>query len=539
MGFVPDDESNGNFTPDEKGIEGIRDKMGVYSGPSLIERAPAANREAIRSAGRGEDVVEGYMRGMEHPSESETFQDQLIRETNDALPQNSGLLVRFLAGLPGSAAGKMADIFTNPVETLLTAAGDIRLGTAARAVKNVASETGDALKGLLSPKGDLMKPPVKEVENMIAQAGKEAQGMHAVIDRSQGAQVAEVKAKYTGLRNGLKQKLDIFLGKAEPLGTEETIPQLADKATTANRENYLKLSQSISESFGEAYSKALPKDAVITTEEAANILSDALGNGGLFQKPEAAMSVSEKAVMKYYENLKELASGSKDASPVLEINAQKFDRDIQQILQSRAGKKYGSGEHILSLVRESIADSPFAEKYPDLKVVRSKFKPVLQMKNEAFNIFQPFNRSGDFDTTRGINFFSRYVNGGLKPDEMRFMSRMKEMFGDDVFKALDEAKVTKENMLSQLSELDQQELGEVAGIQTAHDMSRAKTDMESENHLSLLDAMLERAQSDETRDRMVKMALLGGALGGGSVAAASTSVGRRLMTGVAHTFLNK
>lgn len=514
----------------------IKNGPGRGEGPSLLERMPSANREFLRSLGTGEDGVDAYMRGMDAPSESETFQNQLLRQTNefmDTTPLAGSTLARFMAGIPGSAAGKAADIVTNPVEALLTAAGDITPAQAGGAIKSVAKGVANAPGALArvmsGPKvkpGDILSAMENEKELAKAWLGPDG-----VIDRAHAADSAGINARFISLKNAAKTKLDTFLGKVPASAPEEvTIPKLADKATLDNRENYVALAQDISENFGAAYEKALPKDAMMKTEKAADLMNEALTETGILTKPEAQLSSSEKKVVDYYLSIRDAAKGSKEVTPVTEIPVSKFDQDVQRILQSKAGQKYGSGDHVFTVLREKMSDF-LSDKYPGVRVVRAKFRPVLQMKNEAYKIFDPFNRSGAFDTTRGANFFSRYVNGMLKPDEMRLIEGMKTKFGPDLFKPLEDAARTKNQLISELGNLDVTHQAELAGVQSAHDITRAQTQMNEAEHLSSLDALLQDSLRHQSQHDFIKKTATQVAVTGllGSVAGLGFSKGASVL----------
>ena len=102
----------------------------------IFQRPAAAHREAIRAGASGQDVSEGYQRGANSPEASKTFQDDALERSNKMFTDMQSKLgiqlnnedaetaVRFLAGLPASTAGLIADTATNPADLLLTILGE-------------------------------------------------------------------------------------------------------------------------------------------------------------------------------------------------------------------------------------------------------------------------------------------------------------------------------------------------------------------------------------------------------------------------------
>lgn len=144
---------------------------------ALFETPAAANREAIRAAGKGQDPKKGYEAGATDPEASESFQSEAIRHANDAVTkfqektgiklenEDADTAVRFVAGLPGSTLGMLADTVTNPADLLLTILGEKALKYVGKASvagrtmgERAAGDIRDILKGraAMTPK----TPPV-------------------------------------------------------------------------------------------------------------------------------------------------------------------------------------------------------------------------------------------------------------------------------------------------------------------------------------------------------------------------------------------
>lgn len=117
---------------------------------AIFATPAAASREAIRGAAgakpgeRLKGAGAGYEKGAADPSASETFQDELIRKTNEGLdpkvaealssalgpvsglldPEHKETIGRFIAGTPASTLGLIADTITSPADLLLTILGE-------------------------------------------------------------------------------------------------------------------------------------------------------------------------------------------------------------------------------------------------------------------------------------------------------------------------------------------------------------------------------------------------------------------------------
>lgn len=499
-----------------KPMEGSKEANGVYQGPSLISRIPAANREALRSIGTGKNFLDSYMQGLDNPSKSETFQDQLLR--TGIIPNQNGT-TSTLNSFLGGVAGQMADMATSPISAIAMATGDFPLKQAGSAIKSVATTSAKpaiqelsqlgamAKNAVMSKFAGFQKPSIPEIESMIGQASDESKGMQAVINRGQVADETATNAKYLAQKNNLNSAIQQV--------SKQDIPKAADAATVATREAYPTWARDISNRYGEAYQAAI-KGQKIGTQKLYDALGEVVNESGILAKPEAQLSSSERAIYNYWKNVEGQLPGVKDSEVVFsptegpihktvttgqqELDLTKVDSDLQRILNAQKGKQYGPGEHILTIAREKMANA-IGDISPEVKLVRAKFKPELQMKNEAYKIFQPFSRSGEYDTTAGTNLLSRYANtfsgGKMNPDELRLINSMKQKFGKDFFGNLESLGNTKNQMVNQLKGLGVSQQDELNAIQIMHDEARARDMMDTQNHMSLLDAMLQNANKDK------------------------------------------
>src|SRR3990167_10288317 len=185
-------------------------------GMALINRIPSANREFLRSIGTNKNMLDEYMRGLDEPQISETFQNQLIRQSNDLmtqfgvgkLPTGVQTCVRFAGGLPGSVTGKAADIVTSPVEALLSTAGDITPSQAVSTFKSVGKGLANVPGMVSRATRRISKPSSMEVNEMINMAKQEVSDFGQVINRAEASYVANVGVKYSQTRDILVKNVD-------------------------------------------------------------------------------------------------------------------------------------------------------------------------------------------------------------------------------------------------------------------------------------------------------------------------------------------
>lgn len=159
---------------------------------ALFETPGAAHREAIRSAGRGEGARKGYEAGAANPEASETFQDEALRKTNDFITnlkdkhgvslgnEDTETVARFIAGLPASTAGLMADTVTNPADLLLTILGERALkyvGKIGVGGKTLAERASGDIKDLFT------RAPKAKAPAAAAAPDRKA-GFRALVDES-------------------------------------------------------------------------------------------------------------------------------------------------------------------------------------------------------------------------------------------------------------------------------------------------------------------------------------------------------------------
>jgi len=379
----------------------------------------------------------------------------------------------------------------------------------------------------------LKKPNSADIDMMIKQAADEYKQSMSVVEQTKLAEVKKTGIEFKIAKNAIKSEIDVL--------DKEVIPQAADKATIQARKAWVEIARDVSKRFGADYQKAIA-DQKIDTEELHNALGRVVEKAGLNSKPESVWSVSERKIFDYYQKVGKQVPGTTMATEVVmtpqgpqravvptgspTLDLAKVDKELQGILTSKAGSKYGSGEHILTVTREEVANS-LGEASNKIKSVRQKYAPELQMKNEAYNIFQPFNKSGTYDTTKGINFFAKYANGQAKPDEMRLINALKSKSGQGFLDDLNSASATKRDLIKKTQKLAIDMPEKVMKVNEVYNKKLQDAATEADNHLSFLDAMKQNAISDEARGRLIKQIVKKGA----GIAAGSSIVGAGLKLG--------
>jgi len=306
------------------------------------------------------------------------------------------------------------------------------------------------------------------------------------------------------------------------------------------RKTWLDIASDVSKRFGQEWRKAIDGQKV-DTEELHAALKRVVEKQGLFEKPESSWSVSERQIYDYYQKVGKQVPGTAQSTEVVmtaegpqravvatgseTLDLAKVDRDLQAIFRPKAGTKYTSAEHILTVTREEIANT-LGDMSDKIKAVRMKFAPELQMKNEAYNIFQPFNRSGAYDTTKGINFFAKFAKGQSNPDEIRLINALKSKTDPNFLGELNSAAAKRGDLFKKTQILANQQPEKVNAVKQKYLKSFVENANDEMNHKSLLDAMRQVAMTDEAKEAFMKKIIASGikgaaaSAGAGSVAAA-------------------
>lgn len=521
---------------------------------SLINRIPAANREVLRSIGTGEDKADAYMRGLNAPSKSETFQSEALRKYYDSnkrddlstskkpylsAAKNTAIEV---GGLAVSAAGLATDIATNPKEAIAIALAErfptlvkeVAPGIAGRVAEFANKERSlNPFKG-----GTLTKPGSADIANMVKEAKTETIEMSNQLFKQRQADMATVKSNYVQTKNGLDAKISTL--------DKESIPKAADNATLSLRKKYVPYAKDISDRFGVDYQKAI-RGEKIQTQKLYNSLEEVVGESGIMSRPESSWSGSEKKIFDYYKKIESQLPSMESQTQVVmgpggpqrvavptndTLELAKVDKELNTILSSKSGSQYGSGDHILTITREKVANA-IGDAVPRVKAVRMKYAPELQAKNELYKITQPFNRSGSLDTTKGINFFSEYATGNMSdPDKIRLIDHIKssKTLGADLLDDL--GALGRERNIYQINKLKlaNDQMATSNSVKRKYLEADIALEKDKQNHLSMLEAMKQVAIAEESglafRHSLIKKAAQGAAsaAGAGAVAGASYSV---------------
>lgn len=541
---VPDSESEVPVATEEESYQVGSEPS--ETNPALIDRVPAGAREFLRSIGTGEDAADAYMRGLNNPSKSETMQEGAIRGSNETidkmgvgkLPEGVQTTVRFVGGFIPSAAGLATDIATNPKELLMIATMSklptlfkqvapelsqriASFATKERTLSSVAKDTGKAIKGAFTPK--IVKPGVGDVIDMRQEIAQSAQDASTLLAGEKRVEIANLDSKYSTISNGLDAKLKILDGKIEAPEGVTNIPTVADKATTTLRNKYWDYAKDLYERYGVDYQKAIAGEKM-STQKAYDATRATLQRTGMLGRPESTWSTAEKSIYKYSQELEAKLPGIESRTEVAmtpqgpqrvvvktgqeTINVSDFDKQVQSILKAGKGKQYGEGEHIFTTFKQEVANA-IGDVSPKIKALRIKFAPELQTKHELNKIVQPFNRSGDKDTTAGINFFSKYVEGKMtNPDELRVLRDIQSNphLGGDIVKPLDNMKLQRNTILrNQLNlEIEKPSVYQKVDEKYAGLTDTLRKDLRMQNEVTK--AMMEDAiQSQNISDRIKKV----------------------------------
>ena len=535
--------------PEQAMANRAAEAAGIPKG-GVLNRGIAGAREFIRSIGTGEDAADSYMRGFNNPGSSETLQSGAIRGANETmdkmgvgkLPLGAQTVARFAGGLVPSAAGLATDIATNPGELLSIAMLErfpTLLKQTAPGLAARISEFANKERKLGLPKfGSLQKPPIKgegSINEMIKQASQEFVDMAKQLKLSKQAEFAKIRQDDTLINNGFNTKIATL--------DNEVIPKAADKSTTTLRNKYWDYAKDLSNRFGAAWEKAIAGEK-IQTQKLYDALQSAIDKDGFMvrqQNPEK-WSSSQKAIYDYQQKIgKQLPSVSDTTQVVMTpqgpqrmavntgqetLDLSKVDKDLQNILGVKKGTQYTSNDHILSLTREETANA-IGESSKRVSAVRHQFAPEYQAKNELTKIVQPFNRAGEFDTTKGINFFSDYASGKMTdPDQLRLIDHIvdSKKLGGDILEPLNEASIERNSYLMNKAKLAMEKPGKFEAVNSKYQNAGQALVQDHQNHLAMLDAMKQVAVADENKTDLIRKLVIGG-----TIEEATIGVGRKII----------
>ncbi len=255
----------------------------------------------------------------------------------------------------------------------------------------------------------------------------------------------EFTKKY--LMSGIKKESSEKIAQLEsqkPL-LDLNVDEIAKKKTLEVRDAYHEFTGKLNNDYGEAWGGAMrgekvplskqvqALDAVDNSMNLSNYYDD---SGNYVPRPESTLSESEKKFLRYKRSVVDMTptreTGLLDAkgNPLLK-DPQEINRPLEDVISEfeglfgkKSGTKFSSGEHVITKYKESLADLYDNEK---IRLVKSKFKPKLQLKNELYKRVQPYNRSGIYDTKRGQTFFKSLVEGN-DPDVNDIASSLKREF---------------------------------------------------------------------------------------------------------------
>ncbi len=526
------------------------DPLNPSQGTSLINRAPAAAREALRSIGTGEDMADAYMRGLNNPNKySETMQQGAIRGANEQidknplitnLPEGLQTFARFREGMVPSAAGLATDIATNPKELLSIIAFErfptlfkqiapaISERIAKYANEKTLTEVGKDIKFVLTPK--VVEPDVTAVKDLRNEILMSARDANTQLQRDKSVEVANLDQQHAEIASGLDTKLKTIDGKieltpAQIQAGEKNIPIVADKATITLRNKYWDYAKDLYTRFGKKWDAAIAGEK-IATQTAYDTVGNAIEKSGMLNKDQARWSDAEKAVYNLQqEYLKPKLPGVSDSTEVImtpsgpqrqtiktgqdTLSLSDFDKKLQSVLGIKKGQAYGSSEHVLTLVREEVTNA-LGQTASKLKNVKMEFAPEFQTKNELNKIVQPFNRSAEKDTTAGINFFSDYAQGKMTdPDKIRLIRAIQDnpKLGEGIIKPLDNMKLQRNIVLRNRLNLEINKPQAYGAIETKYNNLKdgLLQDVRMQNEVTK--GMLERAQYKQDMAKKIKAAV--------------------------------
>ncbi|MBX4189782.1 hypothetical protein KW791_00570 [Candidatus Parcubacteria bacterium] len=281
------------------------------------------------------------------------------------------------------------------------------------------------------------------------------------------------------------------------------IKTAADEASRNARSSVMNYWNELKTNFGRDYAAA-GKGAKITPSQELDALTRGAADSGIYSKIESGspLNPAEKKIMSLINNAQDRASSELNVARPLSH----FDQEINSLASEHGG------DHTVTAVRKSVADI-----LDEFKVVRSKYKQPYQLKNEMFKIFQPFNKSGSFDTTSGTNLLNRAFNGKASPDEMRLVEELTKR-DPELFSQLKSLKTTKDSLVSGLQQAQESHAKNLTSLM--QDSQKATMDalVEHKNSSDLLDSLITKAKASDAKKVLISDLLLHGARGAATTA---------------------
>lgn len=402
----------GGFTPDAE------DGMPADQNFGILQRAfaipAAANREGVRELlrnannGKGlksnmKSAGEAYTRGANDPSQSETFQDQFLRETNagldklgvgnisgdevaiplptDLLPEGLGQTkgfhvspqsaVRFTAGLVPSAAGVAADMATNPAAILT-----------AMAIEGTVKGLSKAADPALIPKNPNFFNTFLKGNKFFSEAPSEL-AQKATDAFTRGSNY--IKQNFGKIKQGNSQTFGTILDNVPSAMSRANGDTGLTDAMYKTLDYYGKDPNTVNTPGYQALKTALKEHDVNTAEFTA-----AKNKAEVFKKLSAKaqkgefVDPDEIAAYKLTPEDRAVLKAPKHADDVIDA------RDLQEI--RRSVRKAAGADPLSKAVADGLdmeIGHNLSTTQPGLQDALTEYRPVLQAKYRALQKFKP------------------------------------------------------------------------------------------------------------------------------------------------------
>lgn len=427
------------------------------------------------------------------------------------IPEN---YARFGASLVGAKGKSPIDLFPEAATGMGRVLGE-SLGFAipsamfgAKGIEKVAEKTGQVLQKARKAEEapGLITKAIKEVEIAVKAKGKGLDKAAKLAEKRGAREVAEASAKIDSQVDNLAA----------------TIVEKADDATLKIRPVFIEYIKGKSREFGagmrrviERFGKPIPRQRVVDALEStidSSGIREKLKNGGKLSPAENEVlallgrlkrgAVKQPKVIPAKPEVRDVMGVlMKKATPEIRpklipdnIDPKLLASEMSRITGKYAGKKYTSGEHIVSLFQESLSEA-IEEFVPGMAKFRSSHAPYLRFKQKAFGILKPFVREGEFETGAGVRLFKSIAEGKVDPDDARFVSELGKRLGP---KFVDKFRMIQQKTAGLVAEKGKvaQRVGEKVGKQLdTISAQRARIVEDAANKIEDLQKQLEVAQT--------------------------------------------
>lgn len=390
--------------------EGERNFLG-----NITDRPAAATRAYIGAVIKGKDPALSYEQAAINPSVApQKYSESFANKAMDVVPSDRPILGG-IAGTAGAIAGTVADVATDPLQTLLAGASTLK------PVVSATEQIGASL--MKTPAGKILQTNIVEIPTKankfltgigeaITSAQEKIWGTHkykeVASELKDIAKNIKSEAPISALGEELSYKLSEGVQSAEKLlkKNHEWLNKAIEGHVETTRSELPALSKRASTSYGEAlekiFDKIQSKSSYISNGDAATFAGNVLDDISHLP-PSNIQSALQRLQNKYL---------NPDMSPMGKVDLERFYSEIREL--SKVGNKYGytpddlAGLHLKSKLADFLEN-----KVEGLKALNSAYRPTIESIKESNKIFRPWDNTYA-SRRQGISFMKQVAEETLQ-----------------------------------------------------------------------------------------------------------------------------